>query len=408
MIGAGGMGEVYRAYDTTLKRPLAIKVLREGSRSGPDDRLLREAQSASALNHAAICTVYEIGAEQGSAFIAMEYVDGVSLAAKIARGPLDVDDMVRWGWTWPMPCRTPTNAGSFTAISRPRTSSCRPAAIRKSSTSASRTGSMRKWRRPRPWAGTALGLSAGTPYAMAPEQVRATTVDRRTDIWALGVLLYEMVSGRRPFTGHSRAELMASILRDPPAPLRMTPAAEPIRTVIETCLAKDPANRYQHAESIKFALQNVGSRGSGPVAATLEPAAHAAAATATARTDAKGERVCRPRTRAWPAHRRLEARRRGRRQLCLVAGEPGIGKTRLSVEFARRCADEQATVLVGRCDEEALVPVPALRRGARMVRAGLSRGVAAMRRYRPAAAASWERLRRSSSSACPTCPHRRR
>ena len=97
MIGAGGMGEVYRAYDTTLRRPLAIKVLREGSRSGPDHQLLREAQSASALNHAAICTVYEIGAEQGSAFIAMEYVDGESLAAKIARGPLEIGDVVRWG-----------------------------------------------------------------------------------------------------------------------------------------------------------------------------------------------------------------------------------------------------------------------------------------------------------------------
>ena len=110
MIGAGGMGEVYRAYDTTLRRPLAIKVLREGGRSGPDDQLLREAQSASALNHAAICTVYEIGSEQGSAFIAMEYVDGESLAAKSPEGRSRSATSSGGGWTWPMPSRTRTSA----------------------------------------------------------------------------------------------------------------------------------------------------------------------------------------------------------------------------------------------------------------------------------------------------------
>ena len=352
------MGEVYRAYDTTLKRPLAIKVLREGSRSGPDDQLLREAQSASALNHAAICTVYEIGAEQGSAFIAMEYVDGESLAAKVARGPLDVGDVVRWGMDVADALSHAHERGVIhrdlkaanvivSTSGRPKIVDFGLAHRLDAQMAAASTVGL----------GTALGLSAGTPYAMAPEQVRATTIDRRTDIWALGILLYEMVSGRQPFTGHSRAELMASILRDPPAPLRMAPAAEPIRTVIETCLAKDPANRYQHAESIKFALQNVGSRGSGPVAATLEPAEPTPLPPPPLleRTPRESAFVGRERehcllTDAW------KRAREGRRQLCLVAGEPGIGKTRLSVEFARRCADEQATVLVGRCDEEALVP----------------------------------------------------
>ena len=98
MIGAGGMGSVYRAYDTTLKRPLAIKVLgRPGEVGSADDLLLREAQTASALNHANICTVYEVGAERGLAFIAMEYVDGPALAATIAGGPLSVEDTLRHG-----------------------------------------------------------------------------------------------------------------------------------------------------------------------------------------------------------------------------------------------------------------------------------------------------------------------
>src|SRR6185436_6312960 len=86
LIGSGGMGSVYRAYDTVLKRPLAIKVLRE---SGSHNQLLREAQSASALSHPAICTVYEVGGEHGTTFIAMEYVDGEPLALKIAKGPLE-------------------------------------------------------------------------------------------------------------------------------------------------------------------------------------------------------------------------------------------------------------------------------------------------------------------------------
>ena len=94
LIGTGGMGAVYRAYDTVLKRPLAIKVLREG---GDHDQLLREAQSASALNHSAICTVYEVGADRGAAFIAMEYVDGESLAVKIAKGPLEIGEVLRIG-----------------------------------------------------------------------------------------------------------------------------------------------------------------------------------------------------------------------------------------------------------------------------------------------------------------------
>src|SRR5262245_4897160 len=94
LIGTGGMGAVYRAYDTVLKRPLAIKVLRE---SGSHHQLLREAQNASALSHSAICTVYEVGDERGASFIAMEYVDGDPLAMKIATGPLEIGEVLRYG-----------------------------------------------------------------------------------------------------------------------------------------------------------------------------------------------------------------------------------------------------------------------------------------------------------------------
>ena len=236
---------------------------------------------------------------------------------------------------------------------------------------------------------TGPGMSAGTPYAMAPEQVRATTIDRRTDIWALGILLYEMVSGRQPFAGHSLAELMASILRDPPAPLRLASAAEPIRTVILTCLAKDPANRYQHAESIKLALQSFGARGSGPVAATLELAEPTPLPPPPLleRTPREGAFVGREREHGL-LDRRLEAGQRGPASTVSGGRRTGnrqdapVGRVRPPM---RRRAGHGAGRALRRRGTGA---VPALRRGARLVRSGLSRGVAAIgdtgRRWRRA------------------------
>src|SRR5262245_60678836 len=348
------MGAVYRAYDTTLKRPLAIKLLRE---SGAGDQLLREAQSASALSHSAICTVYEVGADRGSTFIAMEYVDGESLASKVAHGPLEIADVLQHGIEVADALAHAHERGvihrDLKAANVIVTKSGRVKVVdfglaRRLDLEMADAMTLESLSGP--------GITAGTPYAMAPEQVKSGTIDHRTDIWALGVLLYEMVSGRQPFSGATMPELMAAILRDPPAPLQLGPGAAPIVTVIETCLQKSPEKRFQHAEGIRVALQAISSRST-----TTKPGLRAVTASTMTRppllerTAREIGFVGRDRERGllsevW-AHAKEE-----HRQLCLLAGEPGIGKTRLSLEFARQCADENAIVLVGRCDEEALVP----------------------------------------------------
>ena len=354
LIGTGGMGAVYRAYDTVLKRPLAIKVLREG---GDHEQLLRDAQSASALSHSAICTVYEVGDDRGAAFIAMEYVDGESLAVKIAKGPLEIGEVLRIG----------SEVADALAHAHERGVIHRD--LKAANVIASTSGRLRVVdfglaRRLDLEMADALtlesisgpGITIGTPYAMAPAQVKAGTLDHRTDVWALGVLLYEMVSGYQPFGGATMPELMAAILRDPPAPLRLSPAAEPIRAIIDTCLAKDPNQRYQRAEDAKLALlaMAVGAPSPTKSGRMVAPAA-VQRPPLLERTPRESAFVGRERERGRLAEAWGLARA-GRRQLCLLAGEPGIGKTRLSLEFARQCADENAIVLVGRCDEEALVP----------------------------------------------------
>jgi len=353
LIGVGGMGAVYRAYDTTLRRPLAIKVLRD---SGYHE-LLREAQSASALSHPAICTVYEVGGESHTPFIAMEFVDGESLATRIARGPLETGDLLRFGIEV---ADALAHAHERGVIHR----DLKAANVIVSPSGRVKVVDFGLARRLDPGSGDAStqgsisgpDVTLGTPYAMAPEQVRAGTLDHRTDIWALGVLLYEMAVGYQPFGGSSLAELMAAILRDPPAPIRVSPALAPIRNIIEICLAKDPGKRYPHAEDVKRALEAMAAgtklpvtplRTAGPIAFERQPLLEP-----TSRDSAF---VGRERERGRLAEAWAMAKG-GRRQLCLVAGEPGIGKTRLSLEFALQCAAENAIVLVGRCDEEALVP----------------------------------------------------
>ena len=201
------------------------------------------------------------------------------------------------------------------------------------------------------------GVAVGTPYAMAPEQVRGGGADARTDLWALGVLMYEMLVGTRPFNGATVAELFSSILRDPPAPLP-TRTSGPLREIVHTCLAKGPAERYQRAADVRLLLEAVAfglRRGDTP--SDLSVATGVPLPPSPLLSLAKGASGFVGREPELAQMGQMWTRATsGQRQLILLAGEPGIGKTRLALEFASVRAELAATVLVGRCDEAALVP----------------------------------------------------
>ncbi len=258
LLGRGGMGAVFLAYDTTLHRQVALKVM-----EGPADsetaraRLLREARNAAALNHPNICTIHEVGDANGSAFIAMEYVEGRSLRDRLDQGPLPLEEAISYG----------VQAADALAYAHDRGVVHRDfKAANAIVTEAGRLkivdfGLARRGDAPMADATTMrsllpAGAAVGTPYAMAPEQVRGAPTDSRTDIWALGVLLYEMVTGAQPFTAATIPELFSSILRDP---LAWVPDTVPVemRALIERCLDKEPERRLQQAGEVREALEAI-------------------------------------------------------------------------------------------------------------------------------------------------------
>jgi eukaryotic-like serine/threonine-protein kinase len=257
-LGRGGMGVVFLAHDATLHREVALKVLESPTDDGTARaRLLREARNAAALNHPNICTVYEVGEADGCAFIAMEYVEGRPLSDRLAESALPLEEALLYGIE-------ATHALSYAhdhgVIHRD---------LKAANAIVTMTGRLKLIdfglaRREDALLAdattmpslAAAGIAVGTPYSMAPEQVRGAVTDPRTDIWAIGVLLYEMVGGTKPFGGATIPELFSSILRDAPAPLPNTVPTE-LKLVIERCLEKEPARRYEHAGEVRAALEAV-------------------------------------------------------------------------------------------------------------------------------------------------------
>jgi serine/threonine protein kinase/tetratricopeptide (TPR) repeat protein len=267
-LGRGGMGAVFLAYDSRLRRPVALKVMGEGA---DDDtarnRLLHEARNAAALNHPNICTIHEVGHAEGKTFIAMEYVDGRSLRDHIDGGALPLPDVLRYGIQAADALDYAHRHGvvhrDFKAANAMLATDGRLKIVDFGlahrgdalMTEATTVGSL-----------VTAGAPAGTPYAMAPEQVRGAATDARTDIWALGVLLYEMATGTKPFAADTVSELFAAILNGSPRPYSAR-VAMALQQVIERCLEKDPGQRYQDAADVRAALEGIQS-GSVPVATT--------------------------------------------------------------------------------------------------------------------------------------------
>jgi len=282
-LGVGGMGEVYRATDTRLDRIVAIKVLPDGVTASPQtlERFRREARAASALNHPNICTIYDVGPGGNvPPFIAMELLEGETLQQRLRRGQLEVPVFIDIA----VSVTDALDAAHSKGIVH---RDIKPANI----FLTARGPKILDFGLAKATTGSALGISAevtgapealvtdpgnalGTVSYMSPEQVRATPLDARTDLFSFGVVLYEMATGTQPFRGESAGTIFDSILnRAPVPPVRLNPdVPAELERVIDKCLEKDRDLRYQHASDIRTDLQRL-KRDSDPgqVTRRVEP-----------------------------------------------------------------------------------------------------------------------------------------
>jgi len=259
------MGAVYRAEDTTLHRTVALKFLPESVAHTEKvcERLKREARTASALNHPNICTIYEVGEESGEVFIAMEYIEGRTLWELIRQGPLPIEKVLRYSQQISSALGHAHEKGVIHGDLKPHNIIVTPHGEAKilDFGLARRNNPVefdRKTLETAPAEGDAA-LGGTFPY-MAPEQIEGSDASARTDIWAFGVVLYEMISGTRPFQGGNLFLLCNSILRDPPRPL---PPKVPVglKTVVSRCLEKEPERRYRRSGEVRAALEAIDPSG---------------------------------------------------------------------------------------------------------------------------------------------------
>src|ERR1700674_3267472 len=265
-IGAGGMGEVYKARDTRLDRIVAIKVLPThlAGRAELRERFEREAKTIASLNHPHICTLFDIGQQDGADFLVMEYLEGETLAQRLQKGPLPIQQVLQYaieisdaldkahrkGVTHRdlkpgniMLTKTGTKLLDFGLAKLKQ--EVAPANVQLSELPTAKDPL------------TAQGTIVGTLQYMAPEQLEGKEVDARTDIFAFGAVVYEMATGKRAFEGKSQASLIVAILeREPPAMSSLQPMTPPaLDRAIRRCLAKDAEDRWQTARDLELELK---------------------------------------------------------------------------------------------------------------------------------------------------------
>jgi serine/threonine protein kinase/tetratricopeptide (TPR) repeat protein len=268
-VGRGGMGVVYEAEDTQLKRIIALKFMSHGLAVDPANkrRFSQEARTASALNHPNICTIYEVGEAGGDPYIAMEYVEGRPLDTLIPQQGLPADEVRR---TAIQIAGGIQHAHERNIVHRDLKTSnvvITPegrAKILDFGLAKRIEGSELDQVTLSRMSLTAEGSIAGTLPYLAPELLHGNPADARSDIWALGVVLYQMVSGKLPFEGRTGFALTTSILRDTPAPLPPGAPAD-LRNITRKCLEKEPGKRFQTASEVRTALETmVGPKDPGP------------------------------------------------------------------------------------------------------------------------------------------------
>ena len=273
-LGAGGMGEVYRARDTRLGRDVAIKVLPNHLSSDPDlkQRFEREARAISSLNHPRICTLHDVGHQDGVDFLVMECLEGESLADLMKKGPLALKESLRIGIEVCEALEAAQRAGIVHRDLKPGNImltkngaklmdfGLAKAALSglASASSAPLLSAAKTMSEATPLSPlTSAGMVIGTIQYMSPEQIEGKDADARSDLFALGAVLYEMATGKRPFDGKSQLSLASSILERDPAPIRtikpLTPAA--FERVVSSCLAKNPDDRFQTAHDVRLELE---------------------------------------------------------------------------------------------------------------------------------------------------------
>src|SRR5271165_4899206 len=280
-LGAGNMGEVYRARDTKLKRDVAIKVLPEYWSHDPERlrRFEQEAQAAAALNHPNIVSIFHVGQYEGSPYIVTELLHGETLRGRIRHGPMRLREAIDVGVDIARGLAAAHDAGITHRDLKPEnifvTKDGRVKILDfglaklQPSKAASAEGPTASFQQQ-----TSPGHVLGTVGYMSPEQVRGQPADARSDIFAAGAVLYEMLTGKRAFHKATSAETMSAILNeDPPAVSQIAPSVPPgLQRIVNRCLAKSPEQRFQHASDLGFALESLSDSNGSTVSGVHEAA----------------------------------------------------------------------------------------------------------------------------------------
>jgi serine/threonine protein kinase len=280
-IGAGGMGEVYKARDTRLDRTVAIKILPDTLATDPQfrERFDREARTISQLDHPHICALYDIGEQDGTSFLVMQYLEGETLEARFKKGALSLDQALQYAIQIADALATAHKAGIVHRDLKPGNIMLTKAGAKlldfglakdSGSIAAGAGLSMLPTTPPNL---TAQGTILGTFQYMAPEQLEGHEADARSDIFAFGAVAYEMVTGKKAFEGKSQASVAAAILeRDPPSMCSLKPVTPPLlERTVKRCLAKEPEKRWQATSDLCDELKWIAEGGETGSSTVVRP-----------------------------------------------------------------------------------------------------------------------------------------